>query len=69
MLRRQNYFVGIYLIFCAFIQIELTNGQLRPISLPGIFSVMRYQNSACDGENEETGVCLYEVNDEFFATE
>ncbi|KAF7492778.1 hypothetical protein SSS_05421 [Sarcoptes scabiei] len=60
MLRRQNYFVGIYLIFCAFIQIELTNGQLRPISLPGIFSVMRYQNSACDGENEETGVCLYE---------
>lgn len=34
--------------------------QLRPISLPGIFSAIRYQNTACDGENEETGVCLYE---------
>ncbi|KAH9497009.1 uncharacterized protein LOC124494186 [Dermatophagoides farinae] len=34
--------------------------QLRPISLPGIFSAIRYQNTACDGENEETGLCLYE---------
>lgn len=37
--------------------------QRRPIlpSLPGIFSAMRYQNTVCDGDNEETGTCLYEV--------
>lgn len=34
----------------------------RPLSLPAIFSAMRYQNTQCEGENEEAGLCLYEVN-------
>jgi hypothetical protein len=34
--------------------------QRRPISIPGIFSVMRFQNTACVGDNEEGGTCLYE---------
>lgn len=37
------------------------DGQFRPISFPGFFTALRYQNSACDGDNEESGVCLYEV--------
>jgi hypothetical protein len=35
--------------------------QRRPISIPGIFSVIRFQNTACVGDNEEGGTCLYEV--------
>ena len=33
---------------------------VRPISIPGIFSMIRFQNTACTGDNEEGGTCLYE---------
>ncbi|XP_054160404.1 uncharacterized protein LOC128958550 [Oppia nitens] len=33
---------------------------IRPISIPGIFSMIRFQNTVCNGDNEEGGTCLYE---------
>lgn len=54
--RHQVIISLLFMVVCHEVQ-----GQLRPMSLPGLFSAMRYQNTACDGENEESGICLYEV--------
>lgn len=59
-----TFFITIFIIILVQL-VDYGECQLRPISLPGIFSAIRYQNTACDGENEETGLCLYEVRDLF----
>jgi hypothetical protein len=42
--------------------VQKSSSQLiRPISIPGIFSMIRFQNTACNGESDEGGTCLYEV--------
>lgn len=46
-----------------FLLVSSASGQLiRPISIPGIFSMIRFQNTACQGDQDEAGTCLYEVS-------
>ncbi|RWS10341.1 hypothetical protein B4U79_01466 [Dinothrombium tinctorium] len=38
------------------------NGQVFRPSLPGILSIVRFQNTACNGDNGDTGTCLTETD-------
>src|SRR6218665_3728534 len=49
-----------FLITMAALAVLSSSVQAQRLSLPGIFSAMRYQNTACDGDNDEAGTCLYE---------
>jgi len=38
------------------------NAQIRPLSIPGMLSVFRFQNTACSGESGESGTCLTQLD-------
>lgn len=39
--------------------VTVAHGQVfRPPSLPGILSIVRFQNTACNGDNGDSGTCL-----------
>ncbi|XP_015792768.1 uncharacterized protein LOC107369318 [Tetranychus urticae] len=51
-----------FILFTIALVIASASGQIiRPNSLPGLISIVRFQNTACNGENGDSGTCLAEA--------
>lgn len=46
------------LLACAHLAAAQFGGSGRPLTLPALLTIVRFQNTACQGEQQDSGTCL-----------